>query len=392
MVERPDRHFSGVSAHKISREARRIKTQLFAAFHVWKVLGKIQRINYDACRRTRVQISDGSAGLFDDVAVVLIYQPDGVIESTKYQLDWLIAHSVSPVVVTNLTLTEHDRRELARRAHLVIERPNVGYDFGGYREGIQTIRERGIRPKNLFVLNDSIWLPLRADSDLIERSREAPEDIWGLFTDLDWKNRRKGGAEHHAHVQSYFFRFSEKLAASKDFANYWSKMPLVNDRRFVISMFETKFTRHFRELGYSAASLYDWTAFIHDLLSITDDKLVDRMLDHQGRIRDREARIISAMRNSGRGTAVETRDALCDQIRLGEVFSSIFYVYPEFQTRHGIPFLKKGRTAELARYRKELLRTGTHRDFADPIRREVEAWDEGQVEHGKNWAEALHNS
>ncbi len=375
MAQGQNRRLLGVPVKKIMREARRLKTQAVSAFHVWSVLGRVQRINYDAARDRLVHVTQGAIELLDDVAVVLIYQPDGLLASTKYQLDWLIENGVSPVVVTNLTLAQQDREALAGKAYLVIERPNVGYDFGGYREGIQTILERGIRPKNLFVLNDSVWLPLHKDCDLVERGRDSPEDIWGLFTDLDWKNRRKERPEQYEHVQSYFFRFSGNLAASAAFARYWKNMPLVNDRRFVISMFETRLTQHFRKLGYSAASMYDWAGFVDDLLSIADDRFVDLMLDHQSRMREKEARIIKAMRQRGLANALETRDALGDQIRRGEVFSSLFYVYPEFQKRHGIPFLKKGRTPELILYRKELIRLGAHKDFVAPIRQEIETWD-----------------
>lgn len=107
------------------------------------------RWRYDVARSHQAQVWQGNAPLQDEVAVFLIYQETGVSDSILFTLSWLKDQGAAAVVVSNAPLTDSDKTRLMDLSYLVIQRPNLGYDFGGYREGILTVLERGTRRYHL---------------------------------------------------------------------------------------------------------------------------------------------------------------------------------------------------------------------------------------------------
>jgi hypothetical protein len=118
---------------KLTREIKRLRAQISSCFA--PVFGLLNRIRYDRRRAQSVLRTRGDMTRRDDMAVLVIFQPNGLLDTTFSTLDWLNRQDISTVVVSNLPLTSADRERLCKHAALVIERPNIGYDFGGYREG-----------------------------------------------------------------------------------------------------------------------------------------------------------------------------------------------------------------------------------------------------------------
>lgn len=336
------------------------------------------RITYDHRRESRVRTTEGFQPMLDEVSVLLIYQPTGLLESTLWQLRWMTAQGVTPVVVSNAPLDDADRDRLAGLAHLVIERPNIGYDFGGYREGVLQVLDRGIMPKALYLMNDSMWFPLSEDSDVLQRSRSAPEDVWGLFVNLDAKMRTIGNLDG-SHVQSYFFRFSGRLVRDPEFDRYWRKMSLVNSKRLVIRLRELRLARHFTGLGYTAGGLHSWHDVVKFLLTLDDEQVMRDILHHQCQVNRKDAQVIEPMLHDPGLTALAIRDALRDKIENANILVCSFALHPVVTTSLGLPFLKKQRVPMMVRKRARMIDLGLHRSFPDAIRREVEFWDADAV-------------
>lgn len=181
---------------KIQREFERVKKQVQSLR--WYVWGPVNRWLYDRRRARDVQVSTGDVPAGDEAAVMLIYQPEAVPESIFFTLSWLGAQGLAPVVVSNLPLSDTDRARLCGLSHLVIERPNAGYDFGGYREGVLTVLERGIGSRAIHVMNDSMWFPLTEDLDAIRQAQSDPSDLYGLLCNVVTQGRQR------SYLQSYF--------------------------------------------------------------------------------------------------------------------------------------------------------------------------------------------
>ena len=185
---------------KLKKELTRLRRQTYSLF--WYVRGSVQRRRYDAKRNQSVRTTQGAQPMREEMAVFLIYQPNGLLESTLFTLSYFARQDISTVVVSNAPLNSEDRGRVLALSHLLIERPNIGYDFGGYREGVLTLLESGKPIRALYVMNDSIWFPLEGNNDLIKTCRESDADIYGLHIKITSEKR-----VDENYIQSYFFRF-----------------------------------------------------------------------------------------------------------------------------------------------------------------------------------------
>lgn len=349
----------------LRREGRRLRDQLRHRLDL-SVSG-LRRFRYDRRRAADVRIQPGEQPAREEMAVMLIFQPDGVLESTLFTLSWLCRQGVSPVVVSNLPLTERDRARLSPLCHLLIERPNLGYDFGGYREGILTLLERGVRMRALYVMNDSIWFPLREDCDAIARARQSDTDLYGLFCNTIMRRRQK------VYVQSYFFRFGADLLASREFLRFWRGLPFVRAKKLVVRRLERRLTRHFVERGFTLGYLHGRHDMIDVLLSL-DDAELRAAVDHMIAAFPKEAAALRPLIRADVPFA-ESRPGIEALIRRGRVQTSFSFAHPAVLARLGVPFLKKTRCPEAMLQRGLIRQNGLAAGFAEPVRAEIAGWD-----------------
>lgn len=352
---------------KLSKECRRVVKQ--ARQLRTRSLGHANRIKYDLGRRRLVKRSKGILPLGDEAAIVLIYQPKGILKSTLMTLQWLDAKGVTPIVVSNTNLTESDRNLLLERSHLVIERPNVGYDFGGYREGIFTILERGIKLNALYVMNDSMWFPVKKDTDLIEKCRAAPEDLYGIH--VGHYQQRIG----NEFVQSYFFRFKKEILNSKAFRDYWMSIPMMQDKKEVVRFLELKMAARFHNKGFSYGGFTTWRDVLDLVLKSDDEGFLRRVFEYQSQMSEKERLLIEPLLKKG-VNALEMRDILIPYIEEHTLFPELSWISPEILDALGIPFMKKAvNRAELVHQRHEAIRLGIPASYEKVILDELIGWD-----------------
>lgn len=359
-----------IALRKLEREVARPFKQL--AYHVLlparRVAGTVRRIRYDAARKKHVRVSEGKQKAGCEIAILLIYQPDGVFESTLFTLSYLLSQGISPVIVSNLPLTDNDRDRLAENSWLVIERPNVGYDFGGYREGVLTILERGVRPKALYVLNDSIWVPLNADSDIISKCRAASEDVFGLQID-HWRNRGK-----LMFVHSYFYRFSENILSSPCFREYWEKLRLLKNKQDIITGCEVQLTHNFLLRGFTAGGIGDRKKLKDLITGITDGEKLNKIVAYQYEMSNKERKYLRPI-IKGQLPAHEIREQLGRLIEQNLIFRQLLLLHPWIYQSLRLDYVKKTRYPVMNAQRAEIRRLGLHRDYHPAVRDEIEQWD-----------------
>lgn len=243
---------------KFQRELRRLRM---------KILDLPQRVGarrsqaiYD--RSAKLNVTEGACPRLDDLAILLLYPVDGIASSTFETLTHFQRHGVAPVVVCNLPLSAADRSALAARAHLLIERPNRGYDFGGYRDGVLQILQRGELTGNLFVLNDSIWFPLSSRCTLIQDARDDNADIFGIHF-----NHREG-APTRSHLQSYFYRFGPRITVTADFAAFWRNLIVYDSKDLTVRRCEMALTNWFASRGFTISQICNSADFREAIASL----------------------------------------------------------------------------------------------------------------------------
>jgi lipopolysaccharide biosynthesis protein len=121
--------------------------------------------------------------------------------------------------------------ELVGLCRQIIWRRNVGYDFGGYKDGVKAIGNLELVDR-LLLMNDSVYGPFFDLPDILSRIDTAQTDVWGI-TD-SW--------QHHYHVQSYFILFFRNALRAPAFQRFWRHLPYVNWKTWIIFYGEIKLT------------------------------------------------------------------------------------------------------------------------------------------------------
>lgn len=353
---------------KVKRELRRLGQQFMELKPL--AMGPMNRAYYDLFLSKNVKVRPGLQPAREDLAVVLIYQPDGVLASTFAQLDHLLEHGVAPVVVSNATLSGQDLERLKSQCFLVIERPNFGYDFGGYRDAILALFEMNVVFQNLFVLNDSIWFPVRANCTLLQHARNSDVDLFGIF--YTKKSKRKS----HWHVHSYFYRFGPNIVSSDAFQSYWRRMPLYQGHKgIVIRQFEIKLTGYFKARGFSTGSLFeeaDIRASTHSLSLQETQDLVNYNLSADELTRSFFQSMEGLTPDDPEWST--NLEKIIEHKKFGNYF---LHAHPwVFLDRLQSPILKKNRDRKFVAQRKEVFSTGLDATLLPVVREEVRTWDD----------------
>lgn len=154
------------------------------------------------------------------VAIFLVYQPKGICASTLRTIRYLTSKGYSTMVVANGGVSDEHLAELTQVSWRVLIRPNYGYDFGGYRDGILSLSEAGITPEKLIILNESVWFPIGEDEQVISEIEASGLDLGGTIV-----NRRPRKSLFWPHttrvIESYFFLFNSKALQSNAFKRFW---------------------------------------------------------------------------------------------------------------------------------------------------------------------------
>jgi len=161
------------------------------------------------------------------------------------------------VVVCNGSLSDESRALFAAHTDEILVRENKGYDAWAYKAGLDALRwERLSEYDEVLLCNDTVFGPVYPLGEMFGRMGPQALDFWGLtrhekLEDDEDQIVRKNRAGHiPAHIQSYFLVFRRKLAASKDFRDYWAGLPAIARYADAVGKFETTLTKHFEDLGY----------------------------------------------------------------------------------------------------------------------------------------------
>jgi hypothetical protein len=352
---------------KIKHEIGRVFNQLTDLVSVKP--GWLQRMQYDRSLRSCIRKIPGEVPIYNDIAIVLVYQPDGIPASLVCCLEHLKKKKVSTIVVSNAPLDEASTSILKEICFLIIERPNVGYDFGGYRDAILELFERKISPLHLFVLNDSNWFPIRHDCILIDKARADKSDLFGIFYD----DRSKQDSKHFLH--SYFYRFSQRLFESPVFHRYWTHAPMYDRKHVVIKKFERRLTAYFRKKGFSIGALYYPSDVSAAALSLPDGDLW-AVVEQMSRRGVKRRPILSPAYEVGKQNG-DWRPVAEDIIRNSRFKYYFLDTAPAILLgKLRTPILKKHTAPNFQEQRDLIFELGYDKELLPEVREEVRGWND----------------
>ncbi len=240
---------------KIERELVRIKER--TARRIARVREPLRQRWYDRHFETELRIAEGKVAGGSKIAIFVLFQPRGLARSVSLTCRHLVANGYSPLILSNAPLSDADRETLRGLSWRVVERPNFGYDFGAYRDGIRLLWRDGIEPEALVLMNDSTWFPLREADDSLARieAMDAP------FSGFVFKQEPYGRGNAW-HVESHFLHFRREALTSDAFRTFWSGYPLSDDRVQTIVRGEKGISNAMMSAGFAPQSLVSFASFL----------------------------------------------------------------------------------------------------------------------------------
>lgn len=212
-------------------------------------------------------LAQGAVPAGPKIAVILTYQPDRMAASLPVMCDHLRAKGYAPFVVANAPLGENDREALLPHVWRIMERPNFGYDFGGYRDALRHLRtQAGI--EKVLILNDSIWFPLYSGEDLIARLEAADADVAGTIL-------RERGEERF--LESYCYLIGAHVLNDPKMRAFWDGLKLTSNKYKVIRRGERQHSAALLSAGFRLQGVYDRAEFL-GMLKTQDDAFLRKML------------------------------------------------------------------------------------------------------------------
>lgn len=231
---------------KMRRELIRFGQQLKGIGNALTDPAKQDRL--DRAVAAGLQRIDGMIPESDKVALVLLYQPSGIAASTLETCAWLAAAGYAPLVVSNAPISPQDHPQLSEVVWRYVMRPNFGYDFGGYRDGLTCLEQWGVEPEEVLILNDSVWFPVVPKSDILQMLSSHPAEVVGTIL------RTRGTVQF---LESYLYRLNRKALTHPDFKTFWAKLRLTSNKYHVIRRGERGFSEAMRAAGLQVAGIYD---------------------------------------------------------------------------------------------------------------------------------------
>ncbi|WP_431300397.1 rhamnan synthesis F family protein [Tabrizicola sp. BL-A-41-H6] len=259
-----------IPAWKLRREMRRLSHHISSLpKRIASVPSKLKErrevATYDRDFDRLVQITHGDQVAKTKYAIFLLYQPKAVPRSVFLTLEYLVDRGYAPLVVINGSVAPEHIPALRRRSWLLVQRGNIGYDFGGYRDGLRVLRERVDSLERLIVMNDSVWFPIGGDpvSTLEDRLDNQDLDAVGLNQDQKATSKPDGSAEFEdRQIESYFYLFSARLWASDTFRDFWQSYRMSSDKKYTIKHGEVGFSKQMMGAGHRFAGLMRRSDFL----------------------------------------------------------------------------------------------------------------------------------
>jgi len=334
---------------KVKREMLRLGRWL--ALTPGELLRKLYvRRYYDLVLSRQSRLTPGDLEAGDEVGIYLIFPKDGVLPSHLTTLHEMGQAGVTPFVVSNLPLTVTDIAQLRPLVWQIMERPNFGYDFGGYRDGVLALKSRLQDLNRLWILNDSVWHVAQPQS-WFEQARALETDMcaatsnYGMprvdperFRDITWDFRV---GHRNFHYASYALGFGREILRDQGFTRFWQKLDIRNDKTRTVRRGEIGLTQWVLQHGYSHRATCEVDNLDKELAELSDPDInriaQELVIPDDKRLEQIKATVLATAHDTAQGRADRISLILATVSRRASG-----YTLPGYTLRNkGFQFLKK---------------------------------------------------
>jgi hypothetical protein len=194
----------------------------------------------------------------------VFYGRDAIPAFTQTVIDAIARRGLNLVISTNAKITPVLRQALLEKSCLLIERADLGRDFGGYKDGISIIQQRFGTPDRLILLNDSLFFFEKGLDELIA-ALDGDSELIGMCEDLHL----------YYHIQSFALSFGHRVLSDRRFQLYWRKFRSISTRRWAIGKGERGLTRQLLRAGFKPRIIYSAAQLIAHLRACASGELLE---------------------------------------------------------------------------------------------------------------------
>jgi hypothetical protein len=221
-----------------------------------------------------VKITDGNVKNEGKICVFASYQPSGINPLLLYYIKYLKEVMGFAIIFTsNCKLSEPDKEKLKPYTYKIVERANVGRDFGSYKYSILRF-EKEIKNASLLLLaNDSVYGPIQDLKPFLKKIEEGYDIVADQLVDeIIWP----------AHFTSYFILMTNKVVNSNKFWKFWKKKYKYKSRRhYVINGGETRFSSYALK-GFKSIAIINPSDVYFEFNNMNEDD--KRMMRHSSKM------------------------------------------------------------------------------------------------------------
>jgi len=214
------------------------------------------------------RVPDGSSS---SICILAHYDRDNLVDDYVVQyLSALVDAGCDIVFVSTAKPGDRQIEKIVPFCVDIIVRPNLGYDFGSYRTGLEYVHGRLANYSRVILANDSVYGPLYSLRHILDDMSSTRSDVWSI-TD-SW--------EHGYHLQSYFLVIRDSVFTDDRFWQFVYRIGYLHrTKRSVIRDYEVKLTRHMLRLGFAAEARIPYTEVRDRLLKKYPDYAYNWILD-----------------------------------------------------------------------------------------------------------------
>ena len=179
------------------------------------------------------------------VVILVLYTSGALPGFTRTFIEAVNASPFDLVIVSNGPLAPALAAELLPRCRMLIERANIGRDFGGYKDGISIVLRRFQNVSRIVIANDSVFY--------------LADGLPRLIAALDGQDEFIGVSEvfdHHYHVASFLLSFGPDVLRSAAFRRFWTRYRPIGTRRWAIFRGEGALTASLLRAGFRPRVLF----------------------------------------------------------------------------------------------------------------------------------------
>ena len=149
------------------------------------------------------------------------------------------------VFISNSQLPRQEQEKLSGIADKIILRENTGYDFGGWKHGLENFGFAHLEKYDEIILaNDSCYGPLYPFSEMFDKMAGQNCDFWGVT-----KNNAI-----FPHVQSFFLVFRKTVFCSPVFKNFWKQVVPLSGKYEMVDTYEVGLSEILTKHGFCSRS------------------------------------------------------------------------------------------------------------------------------------------